>query len=151
VDSCVTEFLEFLSVEKGASTNTIAAYRNDLSQLEDFFSAKKNGHTTIQWPAVVQNQVMDYILYLKNHTYAEATVARKVAAVKSFFSFMQAEGRLKANPTETLASPKVGKSLPNRSPSRRSTSCWSSRRAATRQRRNATARCSSSCTRQGCA
>jgi integrase/recombinase XerD len=39
-------------------------------------------------------------------------VARKVAAVKSFFSFLQAEGKLKANPTEQLASPKVGKMLP---------------------------------------
>jgi len=112
VDSCVNEFLEFLSVEKGASGNTIAAYRNDLSQLEDFFGARKNGHSSIQWPGVAQNQVMDYILHLKSQSYAEATVARKVAAVKSFFSFMQAEGRVKVNPTETLASPKVGKSLP---------------------------------------
>jgi integrase/recombinase XerD len=39
-------------------------------------------------------------------------VARKVAAVKSFFSFLQAEGKVKVNPTETLASPKVGKTLP---------------------------------------
>jgi integrase/recombinase XerD len=111
VDTCVTEFLEFLSVEKGASGNTIAAYRNDLGQLEDFIAGKKNGHL-IQWPLINQNQVMEYILHLKSQSYAEATVARKVAAVKSFFSFMQAEGRLKANPTEQLASPKVGKMLP---------------------------------------
>jgi integrase/recombinase XerD len=111
VDTCVTEFLEFLSVEKGASGNTIAAYRNDLGQLEDFIAGKKNGHL-IQWPLVNQNQVMEYILHLKSQSYAEATVARKVAAVKSFFSFLQAEGKLKANPTEQLASPKVGKMLP---------------------------------------
>jgi integrase/recombinase XerD len=111
VDTCVTEFLEFLSVEKGASGNTIAAYRNDLGQLEDFIAGKKNGHL-IQWPLINQNQVMEYILHLKSQSYAEATVARKVAAVKSFFSFLQAEGKLKANPTEQLASPKVGKMLP---------------------------------------
>ena len=111
MDTCVTEFLEFLSVEKGASGNTIAAYRNDLGQLEDFIAGKKNGHL-IQWPLVNQNQVMEYILHLKSQSYAEATVARKVAAVKSFFSFLQAEGKLKANPTEQLASPKVGKMLP---------------------------------------
>jgi integrase/recombinase XerD len=111
MDTCVTEFLEFLSVEKGASGNTIAAYRNDLGQLEVFIAGKKNGHL-IQWPLINQNQVMDYILHLKSQSYAEATVARKVAAVKSFFSFLQAEGRLKANPTEQLASPKVGKMLP---------------------------------------
>jgi integrase/recombinase XerD len=114
VDTCVTEFLEFLSVEKGASGNTIAAYRNDLGQLEEFIVGENkngNGHL-IQWPLINQNRVMEYILHLKSQSYAEATVARKVAAVKSFFSFLQAEGKLKANPTEQLASPKVGKMLP---------------------------------------
>jgi len=111
VDTSVIQFLEFLSVEKGASGNTVAAYRNDLGQLEEFLSAKKNG-SAIQWTGINQNHVLNYILYMKSQSYAEATVARKVAAVKSFFSFLQAEGRLKINPTETLASPKVGKSLP---------------------------------------
>jgi integrase/recombinase XerD len=115
VDTNVNEFLEFLSVEKGASGNTISAYRNDLAQLEVFFGGRKNGNgggSGIVWPAVNQHQVTEYILYLKEQSYAEATVARKVAAVKSFFSYLQAEGRLKINPTEALASPKVGKSLP---------------------------------------
>ena len=116
MDTCVNEFLEFLSVEKGASGNTIAAYRNDLGQLEEFIVGENkngngNGHM-IQWPLINQGRVMDYILHLKSQSYAEATVARKVAAVKSFFSFLQAEGKLKANPTEQLASPKVGKMLP---------------------------------------
>ena len=111
MDTCVNEFLEFLSVEKGASGNTVAAYRNDLGQLTGFLDAKKNGGA-LNWPAVSQTQILDYILHLKSQDYAEATVARKVAAVKSFFSFLQADGKLKVNPTETLASPKVGKSLP---------------------------------------
>ena len=112
MDACVSDFLEFLSVEKGASGNTIAAYRNDLSQLEDFVAGGVEDAHDIAWPNVSQDVVMDYILHLKGQSYAEATVARKVAAVKSFFSFLQAEGKLKLNPTETLASPKVGKSLP---------------------------------------
>jgi integrase/recombinase XerD len=98
-------------VEKCASSNTIAAYRNDLGQLEEFLGATKNG-TSVQWPSVGQNEVLEYILNLKAHSYAEATIARKVAAVKSFFSFLQAEGSVKVNPTEQLASPKVGKLLP---------------------------------------
>ena len=115
VDTSVSEFLEFLAVEKGASGNTIAAYRNDLGQMEEFLStsAKSNGNGAgVPWLAINQGQVFDYILHLKGQSYAEATVARKVAAVKSFFSFLQAEGKVKVNPTETLASPKVGKSLP---------------------------------------
>jgi integrase/recombinase XerD len=110
VDASVNDFLEFLSVEKGASGNTIAAYRNDLSQLE-LFVASTNG-ATIKWPSVSQASILDYIMFLKTKTYAEATVARKVAAVKSFFGYLQAEGKLGANPAESLVSPKVGRSLP---------------------------------------
>jgi integrase/recombinase XerD len=111
MDTFIVDFLEFLSVEKGASGNTIAAYRNDLGQLEEFLAAKKNG-SGIKWQNIGQDEVLEYILYLKSQSYAEATVARKVAAVKSFFGFLQAEGHTRINPTEQLASPKVGKMLP---------------------------------------
>jgi integrase/recombinase XerD len=111
MDTFINDFLEFLSVEKGASGNTIAAYRNDLGQLEEFLAANKNG-SGIKWQNIGQDEVLEYILYLKSQSYAEATVARKVAAVKSFFGFLQAEGQIKTNPTEQLASPKVGKMLP---------------------------------------
>jgi integrase/recombinase XerD len=111
VDSSVNDFLEFLAVEKGASSNTIVAYRNDLTQLEEYFHSRKNGNG-IAWKSVNQAEVLDYILQLRAKSYAEATVARKVAAVKSFFAFLQAEGRLGSNPAGTLASPKVGKTLP---------------------------------------
>lgn len=111
MDVSVNDFLEFLSVEKGASGNTIAAYRNDLSQLESFISSGKNG-SSIKWQAVDRGVIIDYVLHVKTKSYAEATVARKVAALKSFFAYLQAEGRLGANPVEALESPKVGRSLP---------------------------------------
>jgi integrase/recombinase XerD len=111
MDAFIVDFLEFLSVEKSASGNTISAYRNDLGQLEEFLAAKKNG-SGIKWQNIGQDEVLEYILYLKGQSYAEATVARKVAAVKSFFGYLQAEGKIKVNPTEQLASPKVGKMLP---------------------------------------
>ena len=111
MDTFIVDFLEFLSVEKGASGNTIAAYRNDLGQLEEYLAAKKNG-SGIKWQHIGQNEVLEYILHLKAQSYAEATVARKVAAVKSFFGYLQADGEIKTNPTEQLASPKVGKMLP---------------------------------------
>ena len=111
MDTFIADFLEFLSVEKSASGNTISAYRNDLGQVEEFLASRKNG-SGIQWPNITQDEVLEYILHLKGQSYAEATVARKVAAVKSFFGYLQAEGTIKTNPTEQLASPKVGKMLP---------------------------------------
>jgi len=56
--------------------------------------------------------MLSYLLNLKERNYAATTAARKVAAAKSFFSFMVAEGNIKDNPTLNITSPRVGKSLP---------------------------------------
>ncbi len=109
----IKSFLNYLLVEKGFSENTIYAYRNDLNQLADFVGERAGvkGHKT-EWSAVDRNILISYILDLKDRNYAPATVARKVAAVKSFFDFMVNDGALRNDPTENLSSPKVGKSLP---------------------------------------
>ena len=109
----IQSFLNHLSIEKGFSTNTTEAYRNDLHQLASFVEevAMRQGYAP-RWSAVDRNLLISYILDLKERKYAPATVARKVAAAKSFFDFLVAEGVLKSDPTENLSSPKVGKPLP---------------------------------------
>jgi integrase/recombinase XerD len=109
MDDSVGQFLSFLAVEKGASSNTIAAYRNDIQQFSGFTTGKRNGKG---WAAVDRGAILEYLADLKRKKYAEATVARKVAAVKSFFGFLTAEAMIPADPTETLSSPRVGKALP---------------------------------------
>ncbi|KPK47718.1 MAG: hypothetical protein AMJ77_02140 [Dehalococcoidia bacterium SM23_28_2] len=109
MESHLTAFLDFLSAEKGASSNTIAAYRNDLEQLAEYLKAHGNGN---RWDKVDRMVIQDFILDLKQRKYAETTVARKVAAIRSFFGFLAAEGILANNPTDGLASPRVGKMLP---------------------------------------
>ena len=55
----------------------------------------------------------EYVSHLRNNQgYRDSTTARKVAALKSFFSFMVDEGTLKDNPAEFLVSPRVGRTLP---------------------------------------
>jgi integrase/recombinase XerD len=106
-------FLAFLSVEKGFSVNTRAAYYNDLSQLADFVSqdASKRGVIPV-WSNFNRQGMLSYMLNLKERKYADTTVARKVAAARSFFNFLVAEGRLKDNPMENIGSPNVGRALP---------------------------------------
>src|SRR4051794_36680182 len=114
MDDSVTQFLQFLAVEKGASQNTIAAYRNDITQFAAFCAggaARQNGKR-YNWAAVDRTRVQEYLRSLQAKDYADATIARKVAAIKSFFGFMHAEGLTPSDPTESLSSPKVGKSLP---------------------------------------
>jgi integrase/recombinase XerD len=108
----IGHFLNFLAVEKGASTNTIAAYKNDLQQFRAYISSLSTNGDRPFWGRVDRDALLDFILDLRRRRYADATVARKVAAIKSFFSFLQAEGILRKNPAESVNSPRVGKSLP---------------------------------------
>ena len=125
----VDNFLNFLSVEKGFSQNTLVAYRNDLTQFCEYLVRAQDRHReanvllagtnggvmspdTIDWTSVTKIRLIPFIMDMKEKQYASSTVARKVAAVKSFFHFLMAEGTIKDDPTENLDSPKVGKSLP---------------------------------------
>ncbi|MEO6397368.1 MAG: site-specific tyrosine recombinase/integron integrase [Tepidiformaceae bacterium] len=111
MDDPIAQFLNFLAVEKNASNNTIAAYRNDLAQFLKFVSG--GGETANpDLTAINGETLLRYVESLREKGYKDATVARKVAAVKSFFGFLSAEGAVGSDPTEQLKSPQVGKSLP---------------------------------------
>ena len=104
----VEQFLEYLTVEKEYSNNTLAAYRNDLSQFTAFLQPRVD-----DWGEVTQDTIIDYIMVMKaDQEYASSTVARKVAAIKSFFHYLVDQGKLQDDPTATLDSPKVRKRLP---------------------------------------
>ncbi len=109
----IERFLTYLSVEKGFSGNTLAAYRNDLSQLASFIEEDTSKHgLTPSWANFSRQEMLSYLLNLKERNYAATTLARKVAAAKSFFKFMVDEGKLQNNPTQNVASPNVGRHLP---------------------------------------
>jgi len=109
----VNSFLNYLTVEKGLSQNTVEAYRNDLYQLASFVEEEAPKQDSIpSWAGFNRQGLLSYLLNLKERNYAATTVARKVAAAKSFFSFMVAEGKIKDDPTQNIGSPSIGKSLP---------------------------------------
>lgn len=107
MDEAIKHFLNFLTVERGASENTLAAYRNDLQQFAHFIAGRKKSLSKI-----TRNDIVNYMLSLKEKAYAETTVARKLAAVKSFFAFLSGEGIVHRDPTDNLPAPRIGKSLP---------------------------------------
>jgi integrase/recombinase XerD len=100
--------LQFLELEKGYSGNTLAAYRNDLEQ----FAQAMEEEGISSWEQVNQDVIIDYIMSLREREYASSTVARKIAALKSFFHFLAAEEIISDDPTLNLDSPKVKKRLP---------------------------------------
>ena len=109
----IDNFLNYLAVEKGFPQNTILAYRNDLNQLASFVEGEATRSGSIPpWAAFDRQSMLSYLLDMKQRNYAATTVARKVAAVRSLFNFMVAEGIIRANPIQDVRSPKIGKSLP---------------------------------------
>jgi integrase/recombinase XerD len=107
----IQDFLNFLDSEKGYADNTIAAYRNDLTQFVRYLE-EKNDSDLANWFEVDKDIIINYVLNLKEREYTSSTVARKVAAIKSFFHYLMAQRIVTDDPTATLDSPKVKKRLP---------------------------------------
>ncbi|MCL0101640.1 site-specific tyrosine recombinase XerD [Dehalococcoidia bacterium] len=112
MDQQIQQFLEFLIAEKGFSKNTRDAYQNDLSQLHDHLSSTGSDQAKPLWTGVSRNTLSQFTMTLRERDYAPTTIARKVAAIKSFFAFLSDEGIIPSDPTEELSSPKIGRPLP---------------------------------------
>jgi len=104
----VDEFLYSIAVERGYSEHTIAAYHNDLGQFLTYLVDTD----VSSWTDVERAHILNYIVYLQKREYAPSTIARKVAAVKSLFHFLIADGVLQDDPTTAVDSPQVDKHLP---------------------------------------
>ncbi|MEI6665913.1 MAG: site-specific tyrosine recombinase XerD [Chloroflexota bacterium] len=107
----VDAFLHYMSAERGASKNTLDAYRNDLTRFTEFTLGNSGSGTIAE--TVNRDLITNYILWLKNNAeYKPATIARKVAAVKSFCAFLLDHGDLTSNPTASIDSPRAPKPVP---------------------------------------
>jgi integrase/recombinase XerD len=105
----IDRFLHFLSVEKAAADNTVAAYRNDLGQVADHVMGRLPRQEGVGWGSVDRGMVQEFVLELGRRGYTQSSVARKVAVVRSFFAFLIDEGIIVSNPTDGLSSPRVAK------------------------------------------
>lgn len=101
----IDTFLQYLAREKGYSQNTVAAYRNDLTQMAAFIAAEQAKDSIRSYDELLKS----YLLNLREKRYSAATTARKVASARSFFKFMVDSGRMRRNPTENLPAPHVSR------------------------------------------
>ena len=108
----IDDFLTYLSAERNAAVNTITAYKNDLDQFRQFLESLSVNGSGPSLTSVDLPMLQNYVAAMREREYADATVARKIAAVKSFYSYLTAEGVVTTDPTDTLSSPRVGKRLP---------------------------------------
>lgn len=116
----IDRFLQSLSRGSGYAHNTISAYHNDLTQLVDYL--ERLPEPISQWAAVSPAVLAEFVQYLhsvkltrrhgEEKSVAASTIARKVAALKSFFNFLAREGLIPSDPSSGLAAPKVAKRAP---------------------------------------
>jgi integrase/recombinase XerD len=109
----IKSFLDYLVSEKKYSKNTLAAYNNDLNQLAEYVRSEGLvGGIEPSEPRLNAELLSGYLHSLRGRKYTPSTVARKIAAAKSFLKFMVDRGKLRGNLAPNLASPRVSKPLP---------------------------------------
>lgn len=103
----IAQFLGHMVNERGTAVNTASAYRTDLEQCATFLHAQ--GVT--RWADANHEHMLAFMLFLRER-YASSTVARRTAAIKSFYSYLHTHGLVTSDPTEQIDSPRVDRDPP---------------------------------------
>lgn len=104
----ISEYIEYLEIEKGLSQNTLEAYRRDLTFFIDFCTGRNAQEIT----DIKRGDITSYIMKLKEENYTPASVTRKIASLRGFFKWFCANEYSSKNPVQTLEQPKLPKHLP---------------------------------------
>ena len=101
----LSEYLDFLEIEKGLSQNTIDAYRRDLGDFFDYYAE-------LEIDKIQRTQINTYVRNLHEKEFSATSVTRKIASLRGFFKWVCANELSPVNPTLTLEQPKVPQRLP---------------------------------------
>jgi integrase/recombinase XerC len=121
IGSLINAFLDALSYEKGYSAHTLRAYGADLKAFNMFITRdnqspndrqeNKQGAGEFDPEAIKAEHIRAYLGYLYGK-HRKSSIARKVAALRSFYRYLNREGITENNPIESVQTPKQGKRLP---------------------------------------
>ena len=103
----VVEYLGALQAERGASRNTLSAYRRDLTDFTQFLNAQ---HRSLRRAG--PDDIVGYLERLRTRGLRPASVARRISALRGLYKHLVREGELRRDPTENLEAPRRTRSLP---------------------------------------
>ena len=108
-DFQLESFRDFLALEAGHSENTVEAYLRDLQRMAEFAASKG-----VRDPGRVTRVLLrDFVYLLKDLGLSAATIRREVSAIRTYYAFLVGEGRVPADPSDRLESPRRGRVLPD--------------------------------------
>jgi integrase/recombinase XerD len=109
MENLIDQFLDYLSVERGLSGNTIESYSRDLRKYADFL--KKRGIKSVNESS--RKDITSFMLKLKDSGLSANSISRNLVAIKVFYKFLTRERFIKDDPAAVLDSPKLWKKLPD--------------------------------------
>ena len=107
----IAKYLEYLQSVKNSSPHTVLNYRRDLEQFIAYLSppgARPPGLT-----GVTHSMIREFVAHLHDYGLKKSSIARKLAALRSFFKYCVREGHLKENPARLVPTPKLPKRIPS--------------------------------------
>ena len=112
MDRAIRAFLAALTVQQGASPQTIRAYASDLAQFQAFAQDAMNRRRPVIPESIEPALIRDFLAARDRMGEKKSSLARKLACLRSLFRYLVRVGQLKVNPAEDVRAPKLPKHLP---------------------------------------
>jgi len=106
----VEAFLEMLVAERGATRNTVEAYRQDIRHFTAFIQEGLSHHIPLHH--VTPEQINRYLIFLSQNGYQATTLSRRLSTLRQFYQFLVSEGWSSHDPAATIEAPHHGRPLP---------------------------------------
>ncbi len=107
----ISSFLEYLRFQRNYSAHTLRGYRSDLLEFHHYLT--RGGKDAHLHPRQIDHiSIRDFLGHLHQKGNAKTSIARKLAAIRSFFRYLYSEGKVPSNPARLVHSPR----LPDRTP-----------------------------------
>lgn len=108
----VDDFLGYLSVEKGSSPNTVNAYAHDIQTFIAFVQDIHEDKDNLGLSDITYLEIRAYLADLQKAGYSRRTIARRLAGIRAFFSYLCKKGITSQNPVKGVRTPKEGRRIP---------------------------------------
>lgn len=115
MEQLLTQFLEHLRYERNLSEHTLRNYQSDLEQFHDYLAPAdlKTGRRREPALAAIDHiTIREWLATLHSAQKKKTSIARKLAALRTFFQFLVREGMLEMNPAKLVSTPRLEKKLP---------------------------------------
>lgn len=104
----IENFIYFLDVERGVSSNTIACYRHDLEKFAGYLEKIKKDVDSVK-----REDISEFMMWLKDNGLSASSIGRNLAALKTFWKFLVSEQLAKENIAAVVETPKIWKNIPD--------------------------------------